>query len=179
MGEADLLDPPALHMELSFDFSNAYPDILLLTGTQTGNAETVAEAVAAMLDAHGFAPTVRSMMDTDMGDLDAVSQLIVITSTYGEGELPDTAHDFHAALNETQPDLSHLAYGVIALGDSHYAHFANGGRLMDAALAGCQALPVLPIHTIDQGPTRAQLEEAMLWAMQCAEAFSEAFAEDE
>lgn len=159
-----------------FDFSNAYADILLLVGTQTGNAEIVAEAIQEMLERHGFAITILSLMDAEVDVLDMHSQLILCTSTFGEGELPDIAEDFYAALKRQQPDLSHLAFGIIALGDRHYAYFAHAGDVFQEALEVCGAVPVIDIHRIDQGPRPAQIEAAQDWSLQCAAAFSEVFA---
>jgi len=164
-------------MEPTFDFSYAYPEIFIATGTQTGNAETVADRVADVLTAHGFTPTVTSMLEIAVEDLAAVSQLIVVTSTYGDGEPPDTAQSFYDALVEQQPDLSHMAYGIIALGDTDYEEFANAGALFDEALTASQAIGVIAAHTIDKGPTKQDIEAASFWALQCAEAFSEAFAD--
>lgn len=164
-------------MDTVWDFSNAYEDILVLTGTQTGNAEMVAEAVQDMLSRHGFQVTVLSMLDAEVGVLDAYSQLIVCTSTFGEGELPDMADAFHDALSAQQPDLSHLAYGTIALGDRHYAQFAHAGDVFETLLDACGAVAVIDIHRIDQGPQPHQLEAAQDWSLQCAAAFSEVFAD--
>lgn len=164
-------------MEPTFDFSHAYPDIFIATGTQTGNAEMVADHVAEMLTAHGFTPTVKSMLEVELDDLASVSQFIVVTSTYGDGELPDTAQDFYDTLVEQQPDLSHIAYGIIALGDTDYEEFAQAGVLFDEALTASQAIGVIAMHTIDQGPTRSHIEDASVWALQCAQAFSDAFAD--
>ena len=164
-------------MEPTFDFSYAYPDVFIATGTQTGNSEMVADHVAEVLTVHGFTPTVKSMLELELQDLVTVSQFIVVTSTYGEGALPDTAQEFYDTLVEEHPDLSHMAYGIIALGDTDYEEFAQAGIMFDEVLTASEAIGVIAMHTIDQGPTEEHIEEASFWALQCGEAFSAAFAD--
>lgn len=163
----------------AYDFSTAYPDILVLVGTRTGNAEIVAEHVAGALRPCGFAVRVVSMIDAAPADLDAADQLIVCTSTHGEGDLPDTAVDFYAALEAERPALGHLAYGVVALGDRYYDNFAQGGQRFRDLLDALGAVEVIASHEIDQGPRPDQLRAVAAWALACAAAFAAAFAPDE
>lgn len=166
-------------MEATFDFRHAYPEILLLVGTQTGNAEIVAQAVEEMLEHYGFVVELQSMVDAEPEVLNDFSQLIVCTSTFGEGELPDMADTFHDAIRAVAPDLAHLAFGVISLGDRHYAHFANAGDIFTDTLEALGAVAILDVYRIDQGPTLDQIEAAQAWSLHCAQAFSNVFADDE
>lgn len=161
-----------------YDFSTAYPDVLVLVGTRTGNAQRVAERVAEALAPVGFAVRVVNMIDAGPEVLEAADQLVVCTSTHGEGELPDTAVDFYEALAAARPDLGHLAYGVVALGDRHYERFAHGGALFRTLLDALGAVEVIDPFEIDQGPTLRDLSGAADWALVCAAAFAEAFAEE-
>lgn len=162
---------------IQLDFSTAYPEVLLLVGTQTGNAARVADDVAARLEAYGFDVDLRPMEEAEPALLGEASQLIVCTSTHGDGELPDAAQPLYEALAALQPDLEHLAYGVIALGDRTYGeHFAAAGRRWRGLLDACGALEVIEPHIIDRGPRRAQIDEAGRWSLFCAAAFAEAFA---
>lgn len=158
------------------DLSTAHPEVLLLVGTRTGNAELVADAVAEALRPYGFLVDVVLMMDVEPELLYDYAQVIVCTSTYGEGEPPEMAQDFYEALAQGGADLSHLAYGIISLGDRHYEHFAQGGRLFEALLDRLGAVAVIDLHEIDQGPRPEQLRAAQAWALDCVLAFAEAFA---
>ncbi|MEM7060535.1 MAG: sulfite reductase subunit alpha [Pseudomonadota bacterium] len=107
----------------------------ILFGTQTGNAEEVANEAAALAQARGFKPRVADLDAVEMDQLAAMEHLIVVVSTYGEGEMPDNAELFWDALSaSTAPRLENLSYGVLALGDTSYEHFCQAGKLIDTRL---------------------------------------------
>ncbi|MEM9127984.1 MAG: flavodoxin domain-containing protein, partial [Pseudomonadota bacterium] len=107
----------------------------IIYGTQTGNAEAVAEDAAARARSNGFTPRIAEMDEIRMTDLAAMQNLIVVVSTYGEGEMPDNAHQFWEALSSaTAPRLETLNYGVLALGDTSYDEFCQAGKLVDTRL---------------------------------------------
>lgn len=110
-----------------------YLDIIF--GTQTGNAEAVATDAAALAKTKGFTPRLAEMDEISMDQLASMQNLIVIVSTYGEGEMPDNAHQFWEALSSTTaPRLEALKYGVLALGDTSYDEFCQAGKLVDTRL---------------------------------------------
>ncbi|MEM6498990.1 MAG: sulfite reductase flavoprotein subunit alpha, partial [Pseudomonadota bacterium] len=107
----------------------------VLFGTQTGNAEEVANEAAALARTRGFAPRVNDLDAIEMAQLADMENLIVVVSTYGEGEMPDNAQLFWEALSaSTAPRLESLNYGVLALGDTSYEHFCQAGKLLDTRL---------------------------------------------
>lgn len=107
----------------------------ILFGTQTGNAEAVAEDAATAARGKGFAPKVTGLDDVSMEDLAEMEQAIIVISTYGEGEMPDNAQLFWDAVSaETAPRLEQLSYSVLALGDTSYDEFCHAGKLLDMRL---------------------------------------------
>ncbi|MEM9590488.1 MAG: sulfite reductase flavoprotein subunit alpha [Pseudomonadota bacterium] len=121
------------------------PRLDILFGTQTGNAETVARDAAVAAQARGFAPKVAALDDISVKSLAAMEQVIIVISTYGEGEMPDNAQLFWDALSaDAAPRLEALSYGVVALGDTGYSEFCQAGKLMDMRLEQLGAKRLTP-----------------------------------
>ncbi|MEM1110173.1 MAG: sulfite reductase subunit alpha [Planctomycetota bacterium] len=112
--------------------ATAAPPIDILYGTQTGNAEALANDAAAMAKTKGFKPRVNELDAISMDQLAEMENAIVVISTYGEGEMPDNSQIFWDAVSgPTAPRLEKLNYGVLALGDTSYEHFCQAGKLID------------------------------------------------
>ena len=107
----------------------------ILYGTQTGNAEQVAQEASALAINHGFEPRVFELDSVTMDQLQNMKTVIIIVATYGEGEMPDNADLFWGALSSSSaPRLSNMRYGVLALGDTSYEHFCQAGKFIDTRL---------------------------------------------
>ncbi|MES2996964.1 MAG: flavodoxin domain-containing protein [Verrucomicrobiota bacterium] len=126
----------------------ARPDLgtlLFLYGTQTGGAETLARRFAKEAEKKGFRSAVRDMDAFAEIDFSAEKRLAIITSTYGDGEMPDNAQafwDFLAA--DSAPRLPHVEFSVLALGDTNYAKFCEAGKNFDVRLEALGARRVHP-----------------------------------
>ena len=118
----------------------------LLYASQTGNGESLAEAMAALIEQAGFTRfRVVNMADYDPARLIYEQQVFIITSTHGDGEPPLPAHKLYAYLHGPDaPVLAPLQYGVLALGDSGYRQFCKAGKDFDAILEKLGAERVLP-----------------------------------
>ncbi len=115
--------------------AGAAQPIHILYGTQTGNAEQVAMDAAEAAKGLGMAPQVRGLDDIEMAALADMRHLVIVTSTYGEGEMPDNAQLFWEALSaDTAPRLESLKFAVLALGDTGYDGFCQAGKLIDTRL---------------------------------------------
>jgi len=115
--------------------ASAAQPIHILYGTQTGNAEQVAMDAATAARNLGMAPEVYGLDDIEMAQLANMRHLVIVTSTYGEGEMPDNAQLFWEALSaDTAPRLERLKFAVLALGDTGYDGFCQAGKLIDTRL---------------------------------------------
>ncbi|MGB1147652.1 MAG: diflavin oxidoreductase [Alphaproteobacteria bacterium] len=104
----------------------------ILIGTQTGNAEGLAEEMAMTLGGAGAQARMHQLDDVEMDALAEMENVLVIASTYGEGEMPDNAHLFWEALEaETAPRLEAMKFSVLALGDTAYDEFCAAGKMID------------------------------------------------
>jgi sulfite reductase (NADPH) flavoprotein alpha-component len=109
--------------------------VTILWGSQTGNSEGVAKKFLKALKAGNYEPQVFDMASYDKSRLPAEKNLLIITSTYGDGEPPDNASDFHEYLmGDAVPSLNGVNYSVFALGDSEYPDFCQCGIEFDQRL---------------------------------------------
>ncbi|HXH36633.1 MAG TPA: sulfite reductase subunit alpha [Plantibacter sp.] len=116
----------------------------VLIGTQTGTAEIIADDLARAASGFGVSATASGLDDIEIEKLTTLGHLVVITSTYGEGEMPDNAELFWEALQaSTAPRLDGLKFSVLALGDSSYDGFCQAGKLIDTRLEQLGAERVL------------------------------------
>lgn len=101
-------------------------------GTQTGNSEMVAEDFCNNLRSAGINAELASLDEVEIDALLNMNYVFVVTSTYGEGEMPDNAELFWEALKSTDaPRLEHMHFSVLALGDTAYDEFCEAGKQFD------------------------------------------------
>ncbi|MDQ8199348.1 sulfite reductase subunit alpha [Pelagicoccus enzymogenes] len=118
--------------------------VSILWGSQTGNSEGLARKISKVLGNKGFAPTVYDMDDYDVSKLAEESMLLLVTSTFGDGEPPDNAAAFYNwLLSDEAPKLEKLKYSVLALGDSNYPEFCKCGIDIDQRFKALGATPMV------------------------------------
>jgi sulfite reductase (NADPH) flavoprotein alpha-component len=124
--------------------------LTVLYGSESGNAESLAAETAKAAEKAGFKPEVMSMADAKPERLKGCENLLVLVSTWGEGDPPENAVDFHAAfMGDRAPRLDGTRFSVLALGDTSYEHFCQTGRDFDRRLEELGALRVFPRRDCD------------------------------
>jgi MioC protein len=107
--------------------------ILLIVGSESGNAEMVADCVTTELERLGH--TVETFREGGLAEaaLGEREVVLVCSSTTGIGDVPQNVEPLFDALGAERPDLSHVRYGVIGLGDRNYKDsFLGGPKKWDA-----------------------------------------------
>lgn len=107
---------------------------LVLYGTESGNSEKLADRAAKEAKKKGITASVKNMSDISPADLKKHSNLLVVVSTWGDGEPPDGATKFYKEFMAFEEKLSGVSYSVCALGDTSYEKFCQTGKDIDAKL---------------------------------------------
>jgi flavodoxin len=123
-------------------------EVGIFVGTMYGNALLVAEEAQAILGEQGHQAKVFEDPGLEAWQYYRNHYVLVVTSTTGQGDLPDGIVPLFEAIKEIgwQPELK---YGLIALGDSTYENFCGGGRQFDELLQEQGASRVGEMLTID------------------------------
>ena len=160
--------------------ARAAEPLLVLYASEGGNAEGVAAKLASTAKRQGFKATLKDVADTSPAEVAKARNLLVVASTWGEGDPPARAVLFmNDLLGEGAPRFDGVRYAVLALGDRAYANFCATGREIDRrleALGGERALDVVEVD-LDFAKPAAAWSERALAALKPADAADAAGAE--
>lgn len=136
----------------------------MIVGSEMGNAEMVGDLVKDELEGEGH--EVDMVTDGELDDLRLEERdvVLVITSTTGLGDVPQNIEGLYDALEERRPDLSHVRYGLVGMGDRNYKEsFCGGPKKFDAVLTECGATCVGDKLFLDATDNPMPDEDAIAW----------------
>ncbi|MEK6231682.1 MAG: assimilatory sulfite reductase (NADPH) flavoprotein subunit [Luteolibacter sp.] len=118
--------------------------LTVLYGTESGNSEELADRAIKVAKKKGFKAVMKNMADLAPADLAKFENLLVIVSTWGDGEAPETAVGFHKAFMAEDVKLDGVKFSVCALGDTSYEQFCEIGKQVDERLEKLGAQRIAP-----------------------------------
>ena len=124
-------------------------NLKIIYASEMGNAIEIAENVFSMALDNNIEVEKFEMNDVSIDDLSNMKNVIFITSTTGDGDIPLMGELFWDNLNNTKIKLSNLDYSVCALGDSSYFDFCGAGKKIDNKLRELGANCVVERHECD------------------------------
>ncbi len=103
--------------------------------TDSGNAEEVAAKAKKIAGKQGFSAKLVDFADLSVSDLAKAKNLLVVASTWGEGDPPERAVEVYQALMaDDAPRFDGVNFSVLGLGDSAYVNFCEVGKRLDERL---------------------------------------------
>ncbi len=110
-------------------------NILILYGTETGNAKALGEDAEIMASKMGFEAKLEDMEYFEAGDISDYERLLIICSTWGDGEQPYSAQDLYDSVSSLSGEaLKGVNFSVLALGDTSYELFCESGKEWDKVI---------------------------------------------
>jgi len=136
----------------------------IFVATMTGLADMCAEEIETALLGAGLDCERRLMDDLDASAFAAYDLIVIVTSTYGHGEVPDNGQALFASL-ESGADLAGKRYAIFSLGDRTYADtFCAAGDRFEAALQASGAQRVVDTERHDASSGTLAEDVAGEWA---------------
>ncbi len=116
--------------------------LTVLYGTESGNSEELADRTVKEAKKRGFKAVMKNMADIRPADLAKAGNLLVIVSTWGDGDAPETAVSFHKDFMTSDVTMEGVRFSVCALGDTAYEKFCQIGKEFDARLEALGAVRI-------------------------------------
>ncbi len=127
----------------------AIDNLTILYITESGNSKFLASELNKKLKASGIKAKLKDVLQYRHTDFVKEENLILIVSTHGEGEIPESGKEFFQYLQDGALDLSKLKFLVIGLGDSNYPLFCEAGKIFEEKLLEFKGKNVAPRFALD------------------------------
>ncbi len=130
-------------------------DITILYATVTGNSEDVANKIQTAFSDAGNNANVENLADLNVNNISQYKNIVLVTSTWGDGEPPMDAQDFYDNFMDSQLDLSNTKYAIFGLGESIYEQFCQTAIDFDNAFNKYGATRAIDLIKADGDPAKA------------------------
>lgn len=153
------------------------PRVLLIYGSVTGKAESIAELIAEEGEKRGFEIDLKCMSTVGRGvheigvkgfcrggkmvllffsqfNLESEPCVVMVSSTTGDGDQPENAEKLWRKIKKRALPEDHLAkmrFAQLGLGDSNYSQFCNGPKTLHERLLDLGAEPFYEPAWADDG----------------------------
>lgn len=145
----------------------------ILYGTESGNSELIAEDLGDHLRTDHDDVVVQDLQHTDPAEITPDRLYLVVCSTHGSGDLPNSAVPFAQAFDENPPALAGVRYAMFGLGDLFYEEtYSQGSEHLDRRFTAQGAERVGPYGRHDASSWEVPSEAALEWLPQVLEAAS-------
>ena len=104
--------------------------ILILYGSQTGNAEWISKHIYSEAKERGYNSLVMTLNDSIDYDWSLDFLVVIVTSSTGDGDPPDNATKFFRWIRKNDK-LKEKKYCILGLGDTNYTNFCNTAKRLD------------------------------------------------
>ena len=140
-------------------------NINIYVATMTGTAMMVADDIVDYCEKNNIVAKVTELDYVSPESLMSVTNpILIISSTYGHGDVPDGSKEFYDSLKESKLDLKHLKYAVFGLGDMTYRDtFAFGGKKFDELFSSLKAIRIDEPYFHDASDGSLPEEKAVEW----------------
>ena len=121
--------------------------INIITGSTLGGAEYVGDCLAEELKKNNITSDI--FYEPNLNEIPCEGIWLIICSTHGAGDYPETIEPFAKQLQEQNPNLSNILFSIIAIGDSSYDTFCGAGKKLETLLQKLKAQSLIPRFDID------------------------------
>lgn len=128
-------------------------DTVILVGSEGGSTWGFADTLHQTLSAQGFSVHTGAMNDLASA-YPSAKRLLVLTSTYGDGDAPASASRFLSRLARFRPHAN-LSFAVLGFGDRSFSDYCRFADVTASALTQAGLAQIVPMATVDRQSAHA------------------------